>query len=372
MEKRLPKGYIYREDRQCYQYRFTYRSKQYYIYGKTIDECEEKKIEKIELLKSGLDVDTQDFTLKKYYQIWLEEQKKVTKASSIYTTEKYWKYIDGVLGNKKVVDIQKQDIILMQQELLKNYSEDTVNRAHKLLVQILNSAISDRIINFNYANTVRRVKTKRLPARETNHRALTQEEQEQFFKYAAGNHYCPLFSFLVQTGVRVGEALALTWRDVDVKKQEISINKTVMRSGDTQYEISETPKTSSSNRKIPITPAVAQILQRQKMIEVSAGKISPHELIFTGVNGKMSNYNNVNSAITRVISKMRADGIEIDHFSVHAFRDTFATRCIEQGMQPIILKELLGHSSLKMTMDVYAHVLPETKMKELSKIDIAI
>ena len=69
---------------------------------------------------------------------------------------------------------------------------------------------------------------------------------------------------------------------------------------------------------------------------------------------------------------MSDDGNGIEPFSVHAFRDTFATRCIEQGMPPIVLKEILGHSSLKMTMDVYAHVMPNTKSAELNKIEIAI
>lgn len=66
-----------------------------------------------------------------------------------------------------------------------------------------------------------------------------------------------------------------------------------------------------------------------------------------------------------------ADGHKIDRFAAHAFRDTYATRAIESGMQPNTLKELLGHSSLAMTMDLYAHVMPETKQEEAEKVRIA-
>lgn len=372
MKKRLPLGYSYREDRNKYQCRFFYRGERYYVYGETIDECEQKKSEKLELLKNGLNVDSRNITLRQYYNIWIEEQKKVVKDSSIYTIGKYWKYIDDSIGKTKIADIQKQDIIYMQNVLQKKYSADTVNRAHKLLTQILNEAISDRIINFNPARSVRKLKSTKPKARDTNHRALSLEEQEAFFEYAQGKYYYNLFSFLVNTGMRVGEALALTWKDIDFKKREITINKTVMRTGDVEYAISESPKTSSSNRKIPLTQQIENILRAQMEQNKKIKAIEIDGLIFITAYGKMGNYNNVNSAIVRVLNAMREDGIYIEHFSVHAFRDTFATRCIEQGMPPIVLKELLGHSSLKMTMDIYAHVLPNTKYEELNKIEIAI
>ncbi|MBQ9032419.1 MAG: tyrosine-type recombinase/integrase [Parasporobacterium sp.] len=94
--------------------------------------------------------------------------------------------------------------------------------------------------------------------------------------------------------------------------------------------------------------------------------------IFPNTRGTMTNYNNVDVCIANIVKNINADGIDFKPFSVHAFRDTFATRCIEQGMQPQTLKTILGHSSLKMTMDLYAHVMPNTKAEELSKTNIAM
>lgn len=78
----------------------------------------------------------------------------------------------------------------------------------------------------------------------------------------------------------------------------------------------------------------------------------------------------VNSAIKRTIEQMKEHGLETEHFTAHALRDTFATRYIEQGGSPQVLKTILGHSSLAMTMDLYSHVLPNTKQQEMDNIKI--
>ena len=65
---------------------------------------------------------------------------------------------------------------------------------------------------------------------------------------------------------------------------------------------------------------------------------------------------------------IRRDGKEFEPIHIHTLRHTFATRCIENGMQPQVLKTILGHSSLSMTMDLYSHVLPDTKVEEMKKI----
>ena len=79
-----------------------------------------------------------------------------------------------------------------------------------------------------------------------------------------------------------------------------------------------------------------------------------------------------NQALRRVLDEMREQGDPIEHFSLHAMRDTFATRFIEQGGRPQTLKTILGHSTLAMTMDLYSHVLPNTRQKEMDLVKIRI
>lgn len=366
--KRLPMGYTLRKDGR-YQHRFTYDKTQYCVYGLTIEECEIKKQRKIESIKKEQSLFCEDMTLEEYYDIWLEEQKKVVKKSTVYSYEKYWKWIRKTIGKCSLSKINKMTILKMQNELKNEHSYYTVNRAHKLLSSILRSALNDRLIDFNPAPTVRQLKSNKMKATDTNHRALTLEEQAKFFKYAKGTHYYNLYRLLIATGMRVGEALALTWKDIDFEKMVIHITKTVMKVGNSEWELSDTPKNDNSNRTIPITPLVESILMDQKSGQSSQQVLKFKRFIFTTDEGNMSNYNNVDSAIKRVLTKMDLDNNRIEHFSVHAFRATFATRCIEQGMQPKTLQVILGHASLKMTMDLYAHVLPNTKAEELARVD---
>lgn len=371
-KRRLPKGFSWLEDRCSYRYKFTFEGQSKYVYGKSIDECEEKAAAMKEALKNHMNLENRRITLDTYYnQIWLGEQQKVVKPSTVYTYEKAWKYIGGHLGSMRITDIEKPHVIMFQNTMLKSgRSTTTVNNCIRLLRQILNAAVEDRIITFNPCSGVKKLPSDKPKATETNHRALTIEETALFVEKAADSHYYLLFKFLLNTGVRIGEALALTWFDVNTEKKEIYIRKTVSRTSDKGFEIMKTPKTSTSRRTIPMTDTISRILEEQKR---NVHYLFSHcQWVFPNTRGGMGNYNNVDICIKQIVKNINGSGSSFDHFSVHAFRDTFATRCIEQGMQPQTLKTILGHSSLKMTMDLYAHVMLNTKAEELSRITIAI
>lgn len=92
------------------------------------------------------------------------------------------------------------------------------------------------------------------------------------------------------------------------------------------------------------------------------------DLVFTTNVGTPIDKEYLKNSIDGIVRNINAAGIEFEHISMHTFRHSFATRCIENGMNPQTLKAILGHSKLSMTMDLYAHVLPDTKAEELAKI----
>ena len=86
----------------------------------------------------------------------------------------------------------------------------------------------------------------------------------------------------------------------------------------------------------------------------------------------MANYNSVNICIANIVKNINEKDIRFEHFSVHAFRDTFATRCFEQGVTLPVLVKLMGHANEKMLMKIYLQVSTELQARELSKVRIAI
>ena len=130
-----------------------------------------------------------------------------------------------------------------------------------------------------------------------------------------------------------------------------------------------TPKSKTSVRDIPLNNLIKGILrlQKEKMTAVY-GEQSLADRIFCGGYGGIITPANVSINIDLVLKRLRDKGIQMEHFSHHAFRDTFATRYIEAGGNMQTLKQILGHASLAMTMDLYAHVLPSTKKAEMEQI----
>ena len=151
------------------------------------------------------------------------------------------------------------------------------------------------------------------------------------------------------------------------------MNKTVTRTATGKYTTGS-PKSKTSVRDIPMNDAIKSVLKSQKQKQQrfygNLSKYSRH--VFENLYGGVVYNASVNKAISDTIKRMNRAGIEIEHFSAHALRDTFATRYIEQGGSAQVLKTILGHSSLAMTMDLYSHVMPNTKQKEMDTIRIVI
>lgn len=151
------------------------------------------------------------------------------------------------------------------------------------------------------------------------------------------------------------------------------MKETITRTQDGGYTVG-TPKSKGSERDIPMSKAAFEILQsaKDKNIIVNGKAVSFKTTVFFNASGGFVQISTVNAAITRAIDRLNAKGYDIERVTSHAMRDTFATRFIEQGGTPQTLKTILGHSTLSMTMDLYAHVLPNTKAEEMNRVQISV
>ena len=116
-----------------------------------------------------------------------------------------------------------------------------------------------------------------------------------------------------------------------------------------------------------MTAEVLKLLENQKNYwGFKVEKIDRY--LFCDADGNPINVHLLQAEIDKTVKRIHEDGKEFPRITSHVFRHTFATRAIEAGMQPQVLKTIMGHSSLAMTMDLYSHVLPDTKAEEMQKI----
>ena len=354
--------------------RFTVQGTRYAVYGATKEECREKELQKREEIKAGTFTRGRDLTVSKYMDQWLEQKESNTAPSTVRTRRKLVNRMirqpidkaGHTFGTLKLSELEAEHIRQLQRALQADgLSTRTANDSISLLKQALQAATDERILSWNPAKPVERLKRTEEQARDTIHRALTREEVETFLKAAADSWYYCLYVFLLNTGLRIGEASALAIRDVT--DASIRVYKTVTRTK-AGYIIEEQTKTAAGRRTIPTRPEAWKAYNEQRMYNeaINRGKVTPiYRPVFTLPKGGIIRPDRVNSDIKRICEKT---GIE--YFTCHAFRATFASRCIAAGMPVKSLMEILGHTDVQMTLGLYGHAEDEQKRKQILAVNM--
>lgn len=345
------------------------------VYGLTLKECKEKYEDMLVEIKQGRYSDQGKESVDHYFNRYMDYRHK-TKAIKESSERNYriWygAYLSPLIGKKHLNKLNIEDGKYVQTALMKNKKlcDGTVNDLMDLLSSIMKGAVSDGLIPLNPFAGIRHIKERnKNKVRETIHRALDMREQTLLLTYAAKEWYGTMLEVMLLTGIRQGEARGLHWGDIDYENSMLHIRRTA--SVDTNGKlIFNTPKTDSSDRDIPLRPDIVDLFQRQKnMMEAVFGDVcGDDDIVFLSLTGKVVSKNVLKQCVDSICKKIRDDGHEFERITPHALRATFATRAIENGMDPQTLKTLLGHTSFAMTMDLYAHVLPSTKQKEMDKI----
>lgn len=391
--KELGKGISQRADGR-YIARFTSKTgKRKTLYDFKLNELKRKLREAVYEDEHGLNGNGESITLNAWYVMWTELYKKKTvKMTTIYKNHSYYNSrVKNSIGKMYLQDIKTYHVQKFLNDLIDSgLAHGTVSNIRFMLSDMFDKAVLSEYIRKNPCTGVempKEVKKER--------RVLTREEQEKFFTFASSYIHINVLKFAVTTGCRIGEVLGLKWEDCDFGKREITINKTIHYSkASSPVEGSKffytTAKTISSNRVIPMTDEVYEILQNQKIkqTEQKMWKRSiwkQHKefqnLVFTCSDGSPVYYYNVNSAIKDYVAKINVIEIELakeekrepkifELFTCHTLRHTYATRCYENGVDQQVVQKLLGHSTLAMTTDLYTHVSEEKKKEEVAELKI--
>ena len=353
---------------------FTFEGKRYYCYGRTKAEAREAERKKREELEADRYLSGGEQTLDAYFEKWEAYRAGKVRESTILKQRSLYRTLSNAelsksgkrFGSLKLKEIRREQVQDLQRLMAEGHTTDSTNQIIAVLHKILHDAVMSDIIPKNPADGLGALRRTEPEARDTIHRALTDEELTAFFQAAKGSWYYWLFRFLLFSGMRIGEAGALKLSDIKPNGM-ISIERTLTRSAGSVPVIGKTTKTKKGVRKIEYTDELRQAVEEQRKMNaaIRGNVIDLNEIIFSSERGELIRHQNIGTHIKRICEQ-----IGIQPFTPHAFRDTYATRAIDSGMNPKTLQEVLGHSSISMTMDLYAHTVEETKREQMRMVKI--
>ena len=273
---------------------------------------------------------------------------------------------DSPVSQIPIYDVTVDDLERYMKSII-NYSNSVIEKLHLQIKQAFKEGVRRGFITDNIMeiHEIRRPKSNK-PTKKV--RGLTEEEQKLFTEALEnypipkhGQHYKRQLLIELYTGMRMGEINALAPEDIDFNRSLIHVHKTVSTGLNNRSFISDTTKTDAGNRYVPINNLVKSILEES----VGDMKSNPEGLIFYNHRrGSIINTSQVNSYFNRVAEKA---GIDIT--GQHSLRHTFATRCIEAGITPVVLKTWLGHTDIHVTLDTYSDVFDRLNHKSISQFD---
>ena len=293
-------------------------------------------------------------------------------------------YIDNKYNGNKIFEykLTKKANNDISKDLLKltNYSNSTIYKIKRLISKAFDIAITQNIITtnpFKVDDLIIKVKSNKINKKIE---ALTLEEQNLLLNELShtDDRYKNVFYIALYTGMRIGEILALKKEDIDLKNRIIKVSKTITKDKNDKPILGETTKTYNSLRDVPIIKPLFPILS-DLILEVdnylflynnsfiSPATINAHfKKLCKNANIKV--FINPNKTVY-TNNEIKKVNLKTSSVNTHMLRHTFATRCIESGMNALVLSKILGHKKIEITLNVYTSVFNKLTIKEVDKIN---
>ena len=392
----LRKGEVQRSSDKRYMYTYTDpMGRRKFIYANDLAELREKEAKLMKDQLDGLDLyvagkasvnDTFDRYMSTKYNL-----RESTKSSYLYT---YDHYVRDTFGKKRIAEIKYSDVLQFYYYLLNEVkiSLGTLDTVHCLLHPTFQLAVRDEIIRNNPTEGVMKEISRESGKNRGIRHALTVEQQRAFMEYIANHpiyyHWWPMFTVLLGTGCRIGEALGLRWQDLDYDRRTISINHSLSyyQKPDTNKSVLRIskPKTEAGIRTIPMLDVVKDAFQMlyEEQLENGFNETEIDGMsgfIFCNRFGTVPNPQTVNHTIKRIANsynadevvrakKERRDPVILPNFSCHHLRHTFCTRLCENETNLKVIQSIMGHRNIETTMDIYAEATEEKKQESFENL----
>lgn len=381
--KDLGKGYSQRKDKR-YEARAMVNGTKICLYDMHLPTLKKRfEEEKAKVLRDEKNI-RPNLTLSEWFEEWFEKYKKPSLKSEV-SKKAYHRKVSNTyiaaIGNKKIENITHMNMQDITNGLLNKFKARTLREALGVLRECLDVAVLNSIIKTNPCINIT-IKNENEAVQER--RVISHREMKMFLDEIQYEYYNEAYQILLLTGMRIGEFGGLQWNDIDFQTKTIRIQRSLSISyvEGKKIEYLTTPKTSNSYRTIPFFGNVGELLKawRVKQDEYKAKlgsrwRLRPElgDLVFTTTLGSpVTRYalsHNIEKILKNINEKEKYNASvegrkpqEVTHIYPHAFRHTFATRCFEKKLDPVVIQRIMGHADYSVTLK-YTHLL-ETKLNE--------
>ena len=324
------------------------------VYGATRAEVQTKLRQLLDARDRGVTVTSAERTVADYLDQWLENTAKPSVRHATYLNYALnVRRLKEEIGWLRLSELGPAHVQRAYGNLLKSgLSAHSVIQAHVVLHRALREAVLWGLVLRNATDGVSRPRIERAEIR-----TLSQAQVKKLFESTKGDRLHALWVLLATTGLREGEALGLRWSDIDLKAGRLSVRRSLQRQKGRGMVFVE-PKTNRSRRVVYLAAGTTEVLKNHRHDQAEerlqlGGRWKADDLVFTSIHGQPLQQGLVSWSLHQALEKAGLPRIR-----VHDLRHTAATHLLEKGVHPKVVQELLGHSTIMVTLDTYSHVAP--------------
>lgn len=335
-----------------------------------------KKLNEFIRTQNPSSLDLAKRTLNEYYHIWILKKEKQLKALSLQRLRStYQTFIENEIGYLQFSKITTDDI----QRLIDKYASTRSYSSLKKIKDLISSIYRydaglparQRVSNYNPCDNV--ILTKKMTKENKVIKYFTSDEIELIKQEITRVHehsgklvypYGYIYILILNTGMRVGEALALDKKDINLSEKTVTINKNLIQTKSETgkgyvIQIQDSPKTAASNRIINLNIAAAEAAKT--LFEI----FPDSEAIAVNANGNRVSLQNAEKTFKQILSVCN---IPSEKRGIHSLRHTFASKLFESGIDVKVVSSILGHSSTRITYDIYIDVIQNYQARIMEAI----
>ncbi|MFI8365691.1 tyrosine-type recombinase/integrase [Streptomyces sp. NPDC085466] len=335
-----------------------------FAYGKTWAECDAKRRALLDKVDNGVPVPTRSMKLSEWLPYWLDNivkpRRKKTTAAKYEVHVRL--YLVPMLGSKRLESLGVADVRRFLVQLEKKTSAATAKESHRVLRTALTAACREELVSRNVATLV---EPPTVTARELSPWSL--DETLDFLAAARKDPLYAAFVLAIALGFRRGEVVGLRWENVDLDKREIRVRTQRQRVAGEVYE--DDPKGRRRKQTLPLPAICVAPLRWQRLKQAAARERAGEKwtetgYVFTTRTGHPIEPRNLYRSFTRVAKNA---GLRV--VRLHDARHGTATLLTAAGVPPRVVMEILGHSQIAVTMNVYTHVVQDTQREAVGHVD---